>query len=139
MRGGLTGDREITAGGTALTTFTGSTDGAALGAAVAAGAGDVDADGQPDLLVVGRAAGVARLFVWFGGAVPTGSSSEASADYVVLGPASFALATPGAGGPPAQARWIGDVNRDGLADVCWASPADSGGDGGFEVLWDDGP
>jgi hypothetical protein len=139
VRGGLTGDREITAGGTALTTFTGSTDGAALGAAVAAGAGDVDADGQPDLLVVGRAAGVARLFVWFGGAVPTGSSSEASADYVVLGPASFALATPGAGGPPAQARWIGDVNRDGLADVCWASPADSGGDGGFEVLWDDGP
>ena len=35
-----------------------------------------------------------------------------------------------------QARWIGDINRDGLDDVAWASPFDNGGDGSFEVLWD---
>ena len=98
---------------------------------------DVDGDGLDDLLVAGLTpAGVATLYVWFGGAIPTGAIAAASATYQIAGPSLFKLTRQAASGLAAQARWIGDINGDGLDDVCWAAPFDNTNDGSFEVLFD---
>jgi len=91
---------------------------------------DVDGDGREDLLVAGFV-GSAKLFVWFGGAIPIGSTTSTTASYVVPAPSTFAFTFPGA---DAQAIWIGDVNGDGLDDVCWTSPNDNKLDGSFQVM-----
>ena len=36
------------------------------------------------------------------------------------------------------AIWAGDVNADGLDDVCWADWTSNALDGAFQLLWDDG-
>ena len=99
---------------------------------------DVDGDGHEDLVAAGLSGGLARLFVWFGGAMPAGTTTLASAAYVVPGPGQFGLTSQRPQGPAGAASWVGDINGDGLDDLCWSSPFDNtnGGDGGFEVLWD---
>jgi hypothetical protein len=97
---------------------------------------DVDGDSREDLLISGLAGGSARLFTWFGGALPRGNVAVSTAASAVSGPARFAFTIPTAG-TSAIATWIGDINHDGLDDVCWSAPNDNNRDGSFEVLWDD--
>ena len=59
-------------------------------------------------------------------------------DHVVDGPASFQGTISSNGGSPITAIWAGDVNADGLDDICWSDWTSAGLDGGLQVLWDDG-
>jgi hypothetical protein len=97
---------------------------------------DVDGDAREDLLIGGLSGASARLFTWFGGALPRGIVSVTTAASAVAGPARFAFAIPVAG-TSAIATWVGDINHDGLDDICWSAPNDNNRDGSFEVLWDD--
>ncbi len=124
-----------------ITTIAGSAVNARFGMQIVNNANavspDVDKDGVEDLLVVGTAGGVAAMNVWFG-PIPTGVQATIAPDYQVSGPASFPAAIPGIGGSPITAIWAGDVNADGLDDVCWADWTSNALDGGFQLLWDDG-
>jgi len=99
------------------------------------GGADVDVDGIPDLVVVGRQDGVLAMYIWYGDTLPLGSTTTDSADTVIFGPADFEGIPPGNDDRPAFGVWAGDVNADGLLDICWS---DYISDGQFEVLWDDG-
>jgi hypothetical protein len=100
---------------------------------------DVDGDGVEDLVITARTAGgAARLLVWFGGDLPIGATTTASAAYTVDGPATFDGDPVGFGGTPHSAIWAGDVNGDGLADISWGDGTGNAGNGAFEILWDDG-
>ena len=68
--------------------------------------------------------------------IASGTITTANAPYAIVGPSTFTFQQPNPVGAVGQARWIGDINQDGLDDVCWASPFDNAGDGSFEVLWD---
>jgi hypothetical protein len=142
---GIAGIADTIAPGVVLTTFAPS--GAAIapqfGMAVlndanAAGP-DVDGDGIEDLVIAGRATGTnqAVLNVWFG-PVGAGIQSPPAPNHVITGPATFVSGPPGNGGSPITAIWAGDVNADGLGDICWADWTSASQDGGLQVLWDDG-
>jgi len=124
-----------------LTTIAGATASARFGMQIVNNANgttpDVDGDGIEDLLVVGTVGGVAAMNVWFG-PVPLGVQPTIAPDHQISGPASFGAAIPGIGGSPITAIWAGDVNADGLDDVCWADWTSNGRDGGLQLLWDDG-
>lgn len=124
-----------------LTTIAGTAPNARFGMQIVNNANaanpDVDGDGVEDLLVAGTATGVAVMNVWFG-PIPLGVQPTIAPDHVITGPSSFAAAVPGIGGSPITAIWAGDVNADGLDDVCWTDWTSSGRDGGFQLLWDDG-
>lgn len=100
---------------------------------------DVDGDGFEDLVVAGRATGTTQavLHVWFG-PLRAGTERPPAPDHVITGPAGFQGVPPVAGGSAIQAIWAGDVNGDGLPDICWADSTSSARDGGMQVLWDDG-
>ncbi|MCG8419704.1 MAG: FG-GAP-like repeat-containing protein [Proteobacteria bacterium] len=100
---------------------------------------DVDGDGREDLLVVGGAdgGGGVQMFIWYGGAIPIGAVTTSSAAHSVAGPADFRAPIPPSTGTPMAATWVGDTNRDGLEDVCWADTITLNRDGAFELLWDD--
>lgn len=100
---------------------------------------DVDGDGVEDLVVASREPSTPRvqLQVWFGPLTP-GVESPAAPDFAIDGPASFTGANPSNGGTPITAIWAGDVNADGLDDICWGDWNSSSLDGGIQVLWDDG-
>jgi FG-GAP repeat len=138
---GVGGVAKTTDPGVALTTITGGI-GMRLGSVIAdheaSSHPDVDGDGKEDLIIGGAINNVARLFVWFGGTIPPGATTVASAGYMITGPTTFQFTTNRPQGDAGEARWIGDINGDGLDDVCWTSPYDSANnvDGGFEVLWD---
>lgn len=102
---------------------------------------DVDGDGLADLIVGGTVGNVAHLFVWFGGSLPAGATSIGTASIAIAGPPTFAFSSARPQGPAGQVRWAGDLNGDGLDDVCWSSPYDNANslDGGFVVLSDDRP
>lgn len=146
MRGDTTGNAQgivtTTTPGAVLTTITGANNskfGAALVVVRRGGSRsgpDVNGDVREDLMIGGMAGATAQLFTWFGGQIPVGTVTSASAASTVAGPAAFGFASP-SGGTAAVASWVGDLNHDGLDDVCWASPNDNGRDGSFEVLWDD--
>jgi hypothetical protein len=110
-----------------------------LGAAIASHAAsraDIDGDGREDLFIAGRSGVSGAGFVWFGGAIPRGTVTTATAQYAITAPKLFTFERQRPQGFGGQAQWIGDINHDGLDDLCWASPFDNSGDGGFEVLWD---
>jgi hypothetical protein len=99
---------------------------------------DVDGDGLEDLLITTRQGASADVLVWFGGSIPPGDVTTATAQHVISGPSTFNGAAPGFGGTLHAILWAGDVNGDGLADVCWGDFTGNGGDGSFQVFWDDG-
>lgn len=140
---GTAGVAATTDAGVVLTTLRDPTGGRHFGMAVVNNAtvadADVDGDGIEDLIVAGRAPGVAQaqLQVWFG-PLPVGLQSPPAPDHRIDGPASFTAAVPNTGGSPITAIWAGDVNGDGLDDVCWADWNSASRDGGFQVLFDDG-
>ena len=143
---GTAGTADINAPGVALTAIAGpaGTMPSQFGMAVlnnARGgvAPDVDGDGVEDLIIAGRAAGTSQavLNVWFG-PIGSGVQSPPAPHHVITGPASFQSAIPGNGGTPISAIWAGDVNADGLGDICWADRTSDGRDGGLQLLWDDG-
>jgi hypothetical protein len=145
VRGGALGAAGLartTDPGLVITALTGA-PGARLGSLVAAAGArespDLDGDGLAELIVAGMAGGLAHLYAWYGGAIPTGPAAVDTAALALVGPAQFQLTPQRPQGAAGVARWIGDLNGDGLADLCWASPFDNtnGGDGGFEVLWDE--
>jgi hypothetical protein len=130
--------------GVVLTTIQGSSGmrlGAVLAAHDARSSNDIDGDGAADLLVGGVVSNVARLFVWFGGTLPRGSTTPATAAASIIGPSVFGFSSARPHGPAGQARWAGDLNGDGLDDLCWSSPYDNatGLDGAFAVLFDGAP
>lgn len=110
--------------------------GAAIAAHDAGARADIDGDGREDLLISGLSGSAGTGLVWFGAAIPTGATTTATAQYAIAAPGTLRFQHQVPQGFGGQARWIGDVNRDGLDDVCWASPFDNNGDGSFEVLWD---
>ncbi len=119
------------------------TEGCGLGSAIVNNATslldpDVDGDGLEDLLIVsGIGQGRMSMLVWYGGSIPTGQVFSDSADHEIAAPEAFEAGARGnSDGTPITATWIGDVNGDGLEDICWADSSASGRDGAFEVLYD---
>jgi hypothetical protein len=147
IRGDIVGDAQgvaVTSAPSVVLTTINGTAGQHLGAALAVvrrggsrGGPDVDGDSSEELVSAGVSAGVPQLMTWFHDQVPIGVSTSASASHLLRGPSTFGFVAPLGGGVAAVASWIGDVNRDGLDDICWSSPNDNNRDGSFEVLWDD--
>lgn len=106
--------------------------------ATAGGPADINADGVEDLLIVGGFNTSVAMFVWYGGGIPTGTTTADSADHKIGAPGDFVSTIPGSNDrPPVQATWAGDVNGDGLTDICWSDYTANSRDGAFEILWDD--
>jgi hypothetical protein len=100
---------------------------------------DVNGDGLEDLIVVGgMGAGRVAMLVWFGGSIPaTPDISSSTAQYVIPAPVEFEGAALGdSDATPITALWAGDINGDGLEDICWADWSASGRDGAFVLLHD---
>ncbi|HET6611189.1 MAG TPA: fibronectin type III domain-containing protein, partial [Kofleriaceae bacterium] len=127
-----------------ITTITAETGITQLGEAVLNNAdgdtADIDGDGQKDLVIAGgKDSGNVFLFVWFGGDIPTGAVTTASAAHRIEAPPEFAAAHVNDGQPaPITARWVGDVTGLGLDDIVWADWRAGSEDGAFELLSDDG-
>ena len=138
---GNSGVAKTTDPGVVLTTIQGAS-GQRVGAVLVAhdelSDDDVDGDGRRDLMVGAVSGGGARLFVWFGGTLPLGTTTIATAGTSIAGPSVFGFNSARPQGPAGQALWAGDLNGDGLDDVCWASPYDNSTmlDGAFAVLLD---
>lgn len=100
---------------------------------------DVNGDGVEDLIVIGGMdTGRVQLMVWFGGSLPSTDFTSTSAHYVVSAPAEFVAGARGdSDATPITALWVGDVNDDGLEDICWADWSAQGRDGAFQLLYDD--
>lgn len=101
--------------------------------------GDLDNDGLEDLMVVaGLGEGNLAMYVWFGGAIPTGTFTTDSAQHVIPAPVGFsANAIANSDTTPIVAAWVGDINNDGLEDLAWADHIASVRDGLWELLSDD--
>jgi hypothetical protein len=138
---GINGVARTNQPGVVLTTIQGAS-GMRLGAALVAhdelSDDDIDGDGLADLMVGALTGGVAHLYVWFGGTLPLGTTSIATAGASIAGPSVFRFNSARPHGPAGQARWVGDLDGNGLDDVCWASPYDNTTslDGAFAVLLD---
>jgi hypothetical protein len=128
--------------GVVVSTITAGPTDSLFGAAIANNGlfpgADVDGDGLEDLLIAGRRGGIGTVLVWFGGSIPVGSVTAATAQHVITGPSTFNGPASSTGGPAQAMTWAGDVNGDGLADVCWGNGTGNGGNGAVQVLWDDG-
>lgn len=99
---------------------------------------DINGDGVEDLLLSGGQDGAGNnpaAFVWYGGA-PSGNITASSADYIIDAPDNFTN-VPSLNQPNAlQIMWAGDINNNGMTDVCWADwSAESSGR--MEILWDE--
>lgn len=94
---------------------------------------DVDNDGIEDLVVATNTASGAAYLVWYGGSIPIGAATSASAQYSVATDAALPLSYPSSGGPPGVLLWC-DSNGDGLDDLALSSSFDNGRDGIFETL-----
>ncbi len=127
-----------------LTTILAAADTLGVGSAIANnieadGAADVDGDGREDLLITAGIDGEVTLLVWYGGEIPMGVTDTDSAHYRVKAPAAFRASARGdSDGTPIAALWAGDVNGDGVEDICLADYSVDDRDGMFTVLYDDG-
>lgn len=127
----LTSDAGVT-----ITTINGAS-GQRLGAVILSRSdigSDLDMDGTEDLLLAARASGETRGFLWYNNALPLGVTTTASASFVFSAPSTFKIGQFNRTGALGIARWVGDLDDDGLEDVCWASRIDSADDGSFEVF-----
>ena len=140
---GTAGIAALDAPGVTLTTLFGVQSSEHFGMAIVNNAQtadpDVDGDGVEDLIIAARRPGTTQavLDVWFGPIAP-GTQNPAAPQHVIDGPAGFAGTQSTNGGTPITAIWAGDVNADGLDDVCWADWTSNGLDGSLQLLWDDG-
>ncbi len=120
--GTLAGDVSLPSGQVARITGGGGI--ISLGNAIAGGEGDVDDDGVPDLVVSGRTGGDlhGQLYIWYGGDLPTSGTVTAASTvgHTIAAPSSAFNSIP-------TAEWIGDVDGDGLADLCYGDPDNQGG------------
>lgn len=126
-----------------LETDAGVTGNVGLGSAVVNNArggprADIDGDGREDLIVVGGMGdGQVKMFIWYGGAIPSGRFTPSSAQHTIAAPAGFTAFAVGDSDPtPMTAIWAGDVNADGLEDLAWADNIANQRDGLFELLGD---
>lgn len=136
LSGVTTGIAATSAPGVTLTTINGGS-GARLGAILLARSdldSDFDGAATDDLLVVGRLGTSDRGFLWYGGALPVGTTTTASASFSFATPTEFRIGFINRTGSQGVARWVGDLDDDGLEDVCWATPITTGDDGAFEVF-----
>lgn len=131
-----------------LTKISGTSDnGSRFAAAAVNGADttepDVNGDGLEDLVVSGGTPGSTTgvsVFIWYGGRIPVGDALATSATSIISGPAEFTNNVFGGAPNTLQATWAGDVNNDGLPDLCWAdwqAGVATEAEGRFEILWDD--
>lgn len=103
---------------------------------------DIDGDGLEDLIIVtGMGTGQVRLLTWFGGSIPTdGDIPIDSAQYSFVPPVDFEASALGPNeATPITAMWAGDINGDGLEDLCLSDWSANGDDGVLTVLYDDAP
>jgi hypothetical protein len=136
LSGATTGIAATSAPGVTLTTINGGS-GSRLGAILLARSdldSDFDGAATDDLLVVGRLGTSDRGFLWYGGALPVGTTTTTSASFSFATPTEFRIGFINRTGSQGVARWVGDLDDDGLEDVCWATPITTGDDGAFEVF-----
>jgi hypothetical protein len=99
---------------------------------------DVDNDAIEDLLIVtGMDKAELAMRVWLGDQFPANPDIDIeSANHVVWAPPELVAEAIGdSDATPITATWVGDVNGDGLEDICWADWSASGRDGVFLVLY----
>lgn len=100
---------------------------------------DINNDGREDLLIAGGKDGISpapTLFVWYGGSIPTGNTTSNSSNYSIEATSEFANLTVVNAPTAVQVIWAGDVNGDGLSDICltdWKAESE----GLMEILWDE--
>lgn len=102
---------------------------------------DFDGDDVEDLMIVsGMGTDALTMLVWYGNQFPTNPDiAVGSANHVITAPDVFQASAIGdSDASPITAAWIGDVNGDGLEDMCWADWSANDRDGAFVVLYDDG-
>ncbi|MBK9072025.1 MAG: VCBS repeat-containing protein [Myxococcales bacterium] len=120
-----------------LSRITGAAPHTLFGVAIAnnslASAADIDNDGLEDLVIAASTAPGAVYVVWYGGSIPSGNATSASANYVLPADASISMSYPNNGGAGGVLLWC-DVNGDGLDDLALSSSHDNTRDGLFEVL-----
>ncbi|MCP4448946.1 MAG: hypothetical protein GY811_26975 [Myxococcales bacterium] len=153
--GGITGTHNIVDSTDYLARISGDATGARFGGAVANnalfGGNDINGDGVEDLVVAAGRTVNLGVYTWYGDSIVAGNSVASSRDYFVLRPVGFSNSFDSGSKLPLAASWIGDVNGDGLDDICWGdakflnqgvdlgSPADDTDDEGrIEILSDDG-
>ncbi len=121
--GGLTGTLTLNGPADYLTRIAGVAGNARFGGAVANNAlagGDVDGDGVEDLVIAGGRADDLGVSVWYGASIPVGDSTADTSDYFVPRPdLEFSNSFDIGSKLPIQITWVGDVNNDGLFDICW--------------------
>jgi hypothetical protein len=139
---GTSGVASTATAGVVITTIDNDAGDSLFGAAIANNAvapgADVDGDGLEDLVVSTRRGGLGTVLVWFGGSIPIGAASSASAQHVITGPSELTGGVPGVGGTMHALTWAGDVNGDGLQDICFGDGTGNTGNGAAQVFWDDG-
>lgn len=152
--GGQTGTLTLADSSDYLAKIAGDSATARFGGAVvnnALGNGaDVDGDGLEDLVVAGGRLSNLGVYVWYNGSLPVGDVSDVTRDYFVPRPTGSVFSNSFDSGSklPIAASWVGDVNGDGLLDICWGDskrfhPSSEGGvdtddEGMVVILSDDG-
>ncbi len=132
---GISGQAATSDPNATITTIDGGNN-AQLGAIVleSDGVSDFDNDGVEDLLLVGRSGGSVLGYLWFGGTLPAGATTVSSAGFSFAAPSAFRIGFTNPAGALGTAAWVGDLDGDGVPDVCWGTPITNGDDGTFEVF-----